>query len=421
MRRWLLCALLWTPGTLLGAQSSHAPDGLLDRIKAKMRENLTRAPDYICRQTIERWGRRGPDEPMQQLDTLRLEVGFAGDKEIFAWQGSSRFEEKELSEMIGAGTVGTGSFAIHAANVFLSSAPVFTYKDEATLEGRRAIRYDFEVAQEFSKYKVRVPPYQAIVAFHGSFWVDAENLDLIRLAVNADDIPEELRLARVSDVMDYARVRIGRSEYLLPKSSEFTMLGVHGHENRNRRELRDCRQYVGESDLSFAPPAEGAPPPKTEAARPELPPNLAMELSLDSEIDIDTAAIGDPVRAVLARPLTHRGRELAPEGTVVEGRLVRLEKYSTPIEYYVVGLQFHTLKLDDADLEFSATMETADSVSGLIRQSKRMDPTFSRRRSPRMEVLAAGHQRGQGVLHWKAKQRRIPRGLRMRWRTDAAP
>ncbi len=38
-----------------------------------------------------------------------------------------------------------------------------------------------------------------------------------------------------------------------------------------------------------------------------------MELSLDSEIALDTAAVGDPIRAVLVRPLKDGEQILAPE------------------------------------------------------------------------------------------------------------
>ena len=165
------------------------PDTLLGRIKDRMRENLVRAPDFVCLQSVERDSRPSPTTEWKHRDTLRLQVGFVGGKEIFAWQGAQRFEEKELAEMVGAGTVGTGSFAVHATNIFLSGAAAISAKGEESLDGRRALRFDYSVPEELSRYKVRVSPYQAVVAYHGSFWVDAATLDLLRLEVHAQDIP----------------------------------------------------------------------------------------------------------------------------------------------------------------------------------------------------------------------------------------
>ncbi|MDW8356048.1 MAG: hypothetical protein RMK57_16115, partial [Bryobacterales bacterium] len=316
-----------------------------------------------------------------------------------------------------SGVVGTGAFAVHAANVFLSGAAEFTYRGEEEWKGKRAFRFDYAVPQQHSRYRVRVPPYEAVVGFHGAFWVDAETLDLLRLEVHADEIPDELRLARTSDVMEYQRVTIGRSEYLLPASSEFTMLGVLGNEYRNRRRLTNCRQYVAEAAVKFDAAAEAAPVARASG----LPPHLILELVLDSPVDLEAAALGDEVRAVLARPVVHQGQVLVPQGAPVLGRLVRLEQNSLPYPHYVVGLEFDILELPAGRLEFSATLEDVSPAAGLIRQAKTLDPTFDRRRRvPRLDILVRERQEGRGVLHWDAKQPRIRRGLRMRWRTEPA-
>ena len=52
---------------------------------------------------------------------------------------------------------------------------------------------------------------------------------------------------------------------------------------------------------------------------------------------------------------------------------------------------------------------------GLLRQAKRLDPTFTRQRKAKMDILVREVPRGQGVLHWDAKHGRIRKGFRMRW------
>jgi hypothetical protein len=141
-------------------------------------------------------------------------------------------------------------------------------------------------------------------------------------------------------------------------------------------------------------------------------------LSLDTEIEPEKTAVGDPIRAVLAEPLKNGDTALAPRGAAVDGRLLRLEKHTVPFNYYVIAFEFHTLESDGVRAEFAASMETAGPASGLIRQEKQLNPTFTRKRGPRMEILVKEFQRGQGVLYWDAKQSRIRRGLRMRWRID---
>jgi len=97
---------------------------------------------------------------------------------MFAWPGSSQLDEKDISELVNHGTIGNGAFGMHARNVFLSDAPEFEFLGEETLGARRAYHYDFHVTQPRSSYMLRVRPYEARVGFHGSFWADADTLDL---------------------------------------------------------------------------------------------------------------------------------------------------------------------------------------------------------------------------------------------------
>ncbi len=418
MRRWVGCGLLWAAGALASAQAPVDSEEILDRIKARMKENLTRLPDYVCLQTVERQRRRDSDNTFERLDTLRLEVTLLGNRELFAWRGASRFEEKELGEMVGSGALGTGTFSARARNVFLTGAPEYTSRGEVSLDGRRAVRFDYEVPGEKSSYRLRISNHQAVVGFRGSFWVDAETLDLMRLEVEAVDIPEGLGLAASRDVLDYARVPIGGADFLLPRSSELTLTGSRGNVSRNRTEFSGCRQYVGQANLRFEESGEPTPTAVKPAGKIELAARLVMEMTLDTEIAPETAAAGDPIQALLAAPLTQEDRILAPKGAVVTGRLVRVEKNALPFAHYVVALEFDTLQTAAGPTSFTATMESAGPAAGLLRQEKRLNPTFTRRRSPRMDILVREHPRGQGVLHWEAKQPRIRRGLRMKWETE---
>ncbi len=417
MCRWTPYLLVWAAS--LSAQPDREPDALLARIQTKVRENLIRLPDYVCVQTIERAHRAGPQGEFKPRDTLRLEVALIGNRERFAWLGARKFEDKELRDMVGKGTIGTGDFALHAKHVFHPNAAEFKPKGEVTHRGRKALRYDYEVPWESSGYRLRVPPNEEVVGFRGSFLADAETLDLLRLEVQADEIPQELGLDRAVTILEYAPLTIGASDYFLPKSSELTMVGLDGAENRNRTEVSSCRQYVAESKLSFdESPAVEPPAPDKSTIASDRPQRLVMELSLDRDIALETAVVGDPIRAVLVRPLKDGERILAPEGSVVLGNIVRLEKQRQPFDYYEIALEFNILETNQTRYEYSATMAEAAPAPGLIRQAKRLNPTFTRQHKARMDILVREVQRGQGVLQWDAKQARIRKSLRMRWLVD---
>lgn len=411
--------LLWGAGVAAGAQAPEDPEALLERIRLRARANLDRLPDYVCLQTVERFRRPEPKAEFEPVDTLRLEVGLVGDRELFAWPDAARFSEKDVTDLVQRGTIGNGAFALHARNVFLSGAPRFDFRGEETADGRRSFRFDFEVPLARSTFRLRVPPYQALVAFHGAFWADAETLDLIRLRVEVDEAPPELGVLQATNEMNYRRTRIGEEEFLLPSSSRLEMVSAAGETSRNLTTFRNCRQFVSESSISFHHRPEPPAPNEPARAKPALPPRAVLELELETEIDPAKAALGDPVRAVVVRPVREGGRVLVPAGAVAVGRLVRLERQEQPLEHYIIGLEFHTLETGTAQAELRATMRKAGPSAGLIEQAKRLDPTFDpRRKRPFMQILVNEQQRGQGILHWRAKYPVVAKGLRMHWEIE---
>jgi hypothetical protein len=410
--------LLWA--ALLVAQDGSAPDAILARIQAKVGDNVLRLPDFVCAQTVERAQRSSPREEFRLRDTLRLEVALIGGRERYAWLDARRFDDRELRDLVGKGMTGTGNFALHTQHVFQPQIAQIHPRGAVTREGRRVLRYDYDVAWENSAYRISNPPAEEVVAFRGSFLVDAETLDLLRLEILADEIPTELGLDRVSSVLEYTPVTIGNWSGRLPKSSELTMINLDGIESRNRTMIGDCREYRTESKLSFdGPPANAGPqdsPQPRIAADPAQ--RLVIELSLDADIALETAAAGDPVRAVLTHALKDGERVIAPEGSLALGHIVRLEKQGQPFDHFEIAFEFHTLETSQSRYEFFATMTDAGPAPGMIRQAKQLNPSFARDRRPKMDILVRQVQRGQGVLQWDGRRPRIRKALRMRWLID---
>jgi hypothetical protein len=390
---------------------------LLGRIKAKAAENLQRLPNYTCTQTIERSHRNGKSRRFEPLDTLRLEVALVEGRELFAWPGAGKFEEKGIGEIVGAGgAIGNGSFALHARSIFLSRWPRFTYFGETNLYGRRAIRYDYHVPQMLSGYQIRVGPNEAFVEYHGSFWVEADTLDLIRLEVHADTPPPNLNLTEASDTTEYQRARIGGGDFLLPQSSELLMIDLLGNASRNRTYFSGCRQYAGESKLSFPEPSSdvAAPAPAPQATPIRLPPGLTVDVRLQTPIQSGRSATGDLVTALVGRDVKNHGEIVAPKGAVLTGRITRLEKRKADQDYYIVGLEFSTIEFDHRSGEFRASLQD----SGLAQNSRIGAGRGPARRQMMDEDLPDVSPKAGSVFVVRSSHVSLPRGHAMVWRTQ---
>ncbi len=294
-----------------------------------MAQNLERLPNYTCTQTIERSVRPAKTRRYRLVDTVRLEVALVNGKELFAWPGSGKFDDRELSELLAGGASGNGNFGTHARAIFLGGASRFEYLGEVETEERRVYRYAFRIPQAMSGFQLKSGTAQGIAGYYGWFEAEVDSLDVISLAVLADEeIPPHIPIQQASTKMRYERMQIGEGSFLLPESSELSITSVQGDESRNVVHLSGCKQYGTESVISFAdpPPAEAAPaPPPAAHAGPvgELPPGLAFEVELETTHPFPGSAIGDLIEGQLTGDAKRKGAVMIPKGAAVRARLLR--------------------------------------------------------------------------------------------------
>jgi hypothetical protein len=390
----------------------------LQQLAARVSQELERLPDYACRQNVERFGRFGSERPWDKVDTLQLEVGLVNQREMYSWAGARQFQESELSELVGRGVVGTGHYALLAKHVFQpGGGGQFRYKGVTETDGREAHEWSFDFPLEKSRYRLRTARAEAVVPFQGTIWADAKTLSLLRLEAHAYDLPESLALVEASNTIRYQPVAIGDREITLPIYSEVLLVFTDGNENLNRQKLTECRQFRGEAVLSFAE-AKTTAEPKPRAEPSKLPPASVLEVELADGLEPSKGIVGQTIRIKLSRDLKDGEKVLAAAGADGTARLVRLEKQDLPYPIWEIGLELDTIRIADGELPVNAVLIDAGPESGLLRQSKRFMPTFTKRRNARMDILVRETPKGQGILHWDAKRPQVPKGLRMKWRIE---
>lgn len=372
---------------------------LLSKIRSRMVSNLRREPNYTCVETVERAHRSSPAHRFDPLDTLRLEVALVDGKEMFGWPGAQGFEDTDIREIISEGAFGNGNFANHARAIFESGFTRLTYKGATTLDDHPALRFDYQIPLLGSRYVLRAGDRQATVAYHGAIYAAPQTLDVERIEVEADDIPAALGLAAATDRMDYARVAIGGSDFLLPRASELAMRNRSGSEDRNRVRFASCREFTGRSVLTFTDASiqESKPVPGIE-----LPRDTSLELRLSGDLDLGGAAVGDQIRASLENDIKQRGRVLFAKGAVAVGRITRLEHRDSDL---VVGLEFFELQAADARARLNLRLQ---QVAG----SEFLHPR------PDRAVLPAARP-GEGIIPLREGRTRLNRSMLMFWRTNS--
>ena len=384
----------------LHAQTALSPDlDALAQIRTRMLFNLKHQPNYTCVETIERFSRAKLTSKLRIVDTLRLEVALVEGREMFAWPGSKKFEDSDLTQMVTSGAIGNGNFGTHAQALFGTRAATFHYLGEENFQGRKSIRFDYIVPQMNSGYRIRVSSASAVVGYHGSFYADPLTHDMERIDVIADDIPPVLLLTSAEDKIDYAVTRIGEGDFLLPAQSELSMIGMMGGEEQNHVKFTSCRQFSGESVVTFEDPPAGKPDaPAIPTHEFDLPEGLDVELVLAKDVDLQTAAIGDPVYARVDHDVKQKGQLVIPKGATANGRVVRMEKYDN---YSILGIEFSEIEAPGIRAHMKGSLT---GTVGPVGPRRTMGP-----RTPRLP--------GEGIIPMNATQRHLAKGCIMFWRT----
>jgi len=371
---------------LLLAQDVLPPEmRQLVKIKQRMAANLNNLPNYTCLAAIERHQDPNKTGQWERVDVHQVEVALVGDDEWFSRPGAGRLETRDLRELIPTGLLSTGDYANHARSVFLSTAPTFDYAGPEPVAGRTAVRFKYNVSRLNSGYRIHSGTKGAIVAFHGSFWADPSTGDLLRLDVFTDDVPPEVGIAEATTTVDYARVRIGTADFLLPERTELTVTNRKGQAERNRMTFTQCRQYGTESAVSFEPPET-------------LPAGLVLTLELDAAFDPERLRGGDPVTAKLASEVRSQEKVLIPAGSTVRGRVLQLDRRPGPATTFRMVLEFDQIVAGETRFHVNAVVENVTE-----RQRVRLAPETNPRPGVLSLIVLPPARLGGLVSTWRTK------------------
>ena len=421
---------------VLSSAQSELPKHVLQlaQLKRNVQAALKALPNYSCVETIERSIRKNAQQPFRHVDMVHVEVAVTGDRELYSWPGANKFEDRDITDMINSGTVSNGEFALALRSVITNNVSIVTWHsyeeqfgrfNELYAAKRQTIRWDYRIPYNLSGWILRCGGRRGRVSEAGSFWADAESLDVLRLEINADEIPPDLPVTAVKNTLEYTRVRFGSQELLIPQSAELIVTELTGQQRRNVIEFSHCREFSAQTTLRFEAAADITGKPAITVEEITLPAGLRLPVRLTHTVDSKKAAVGDPISATVESDVKQKGKLLAPQGAILRGRIRQLDAHETPREYHVIGLEFTDLEFPGHHGRFFGEMEYIGLPPAL------MEPTTGIRTGIDESML--GHlqmaTRVQRETYWtrevpgvstfsiKGGRLVLPEGLHMTWRT----
>jgi hypothetical protein len=421
--------------TSVRGQAERDPGEVLERARANLQSMTRRLAKYACIETVDRSYYEPPPQPeraascsqiqaardhrtrpltLESTDRLRLEVTVSEGNEIHAWPGATRFDTRDVDEIIHEGPIGTGSFGTHLMGVFDNPAVDFQYVGEKPDGSRTVLEYRYHVSPAASRYRVKTGATWQMAPYDGTFWLDPASLELRRFTVEAARLPTGSSMCQLESTLDYQSVHIGDGDVLLPREGQLDIVMDNARETSNVTTFAECREYQAESELHFdasssVDSATAKPVVRTPLA---LPIGLPVELALTAPIDTATAAAGDPVSAEVVKPVRRSASSdiLIHPGVIVRGRITRLERHLLPEPYFLIAMSFNRLTRGDISSPFAAKY---DSNAALAKK-----------------LGAALHSRSRGLEFWdvgtflfpSSKPTYVlPAGYESKWATLATP
>ena len=151
------------------------------------------------------------------------------------------------------GTTSTGEFATIMKGLLSPGSPAqFKYFRTSSSSRHDAAIYDFKVALRNSDWQIRVGGQNLRPAYSGSVWIDKGTGHVFRIEMQADNIPQDFPFDSVQSAVDYDKVKLGTSSFLLPIHAE-NLACQRGTTicSKNAIDFRNYHKYSGESTITF--------------------------------------------------------------------------------------------------------------------------------------------------------------------------
>lgn len=205
------------------------------------------------------------------------------------------------------------------------------------------------------------------------------------------------------------------------------LLETSGEESYDRLAFTHCRQFHAESAIRFDADSgnkASVPIPNSSAAvglssesEAKLPGGLRITLELTSPIS-ESDDVGSLIHGRTCGEVRRKGKGIIPNGSTVQGRIRRLERFDESKNYFVVELEFTEIDIGGVRMRFYADLQ---KLEGGLGGKQTVATHLSRQYVPRGIMRELDLQLPQLVsvasLLIPGKSVSLPEDFRMVWKT----
>ena len=203
---------------------------------------------------MSRYTQRGREEK-KLLDLVSAEIVYEDGQESYRnVKLDNHPTDKPLQEIDGSWS--TGEFASILLDLLNPATHAqFRSGGTTTISGFTAHVYDFQVQHENSHWMLHAGSQDVAAAYQGTVWIDPDTARVLRIEMQARNLPSDFLMDQVETAVDYSYMRIGESSVLLPSHAE--TLGCErgtSYCSHNTIDFRNYHEFKSETKIQVASP-----------------------------------------------------------------------------------------------------------------------------------------------------------------------
>jgi len=241
-----------------------------NRILAAITENALNysngLPNFICMQVTRRYVDQAGGENFRLTDTIAERLSYFEHKEDYKVISVNNAPVTNRKHEQLGGATSSGEFGSMLLGIFSpESQTEFQWERWGKLRDHVMHVFRFRVRLETSKYEITAEAVKrtVVVGYHGLIFADRDSHAVMRITMEADDIPADFPIRSASESLDYDSIPISGQKFILPIKVDMRMRDGRDV-MKNEAEFRLYNKFGTETNIQFGEAPEALAPDKTK-------------------------------------------------------------------------------------------------------------------------------------------------------------
>jgi hypothetical protein len=255
--------------------SSEEQQAIITEIREYAMNYSKSLPDFICTQITRKYIAQTGQDDFHPHETVLEHLTYFDQQEHYKVTMVNDHVVDLSHEAVG-GASSAGDFGtMMKVTLWPKADALIEFDHWATLRGNPCYVFSYSITSGNSDYSILFGKSDRIVVgYKGLIYVDRKTQLVLRLSLEATDIPPSFPVQEASEKLDYGYQNLSGHEFLLPLKAQVYMR--HNRErNRNDIEFRLYQKYSAEAVIQFDT-ATPEPLPddqtKEQPVQPQQPP-----------------------------------------------------------------------------------------------------------------------------------------------------